>query len=565
MADVRIDINVNDKASPVIANLQQKLQNLQKNANINISGGTSKAGGMGSLIKGFTLGSLAADAATESLSRLKEAAQDAIEKFMQLQTIQRTFAFAVSNNVTDLAKVAGEVERLKIADFAKEYGFSIMETTDQFAKFAAATKGTNISLKESEIIFRGTTKAAAAYGLKQDQVSRIYKAYIDIISKGKPQAEEVVRQFGNNMPGGLNLLSQSLGITTGEFRKLMKEGKLTSEILVDLGKYMDKTFDISSKERVSSLSGRLENLKNAFDSLKLTLAEGFGPLFIKIIERIEQSISDAQKLANFVFGESIRTSSARELKENFQNTALGKELESAENIKDDQKRKKALNKLAEKTQTEYFTQLRSMTGDIKKAVLTDYEPSPFIPDVIEKSQIGKEAFKSSELRKSFEKYLTPSTKELISKFKESRDVGDETKMLDAIISDLSNLPEGGLGKRSKAPFGDLVRQLTIKKGALEMIQKAAVDTTGITPPSEEESNATKLKTDYHTPKIININILTGEGASMINGGVQTTIETNTVDSKDVKDNIVNVLNEQLNMILNDTGSAILRTINSAQR
>jgi tape measure domain-containing protein len=325
MANVTIDIDIRDKFSNKLQDLQNKLNQIKTSAsNINIGGSVSgggrsggsagAAGGLSSLVKGFTLASLAAGALTESIAFLKREVLDAFQKFQDLERIQKTFGFAMSTTTGKLATIAGEVERLRLGDFAKEYGMNVLDLSDNYSKFLAATKGTNLSLAESRTLFEGTTKAAATYGLAQDQVSRIFKAYIDIVSKGKPQAEEIVRQLGNNLPGALNLMATSLGKTTGEFRELMKQGKLTSEILVQFGEYLNKTFDVSAQANVNTLTGKLNNLTNAFDELKLSLAAGFGPALITGINLLTTGIEKLNSVIKFFYGENLIEKTANELK-----------------------------------------------------------------------------------------------------------------------------------------------------------------------------------------------------------------------------------------------------------
>lgn len=74
----------------------------------------------------------------------------------------------------------------------------------------------------------------------------------------------------------------------------------------------------------------------------------------------------------------------------------------------------------------------------------------------------------------------------------------------------------------------------------------------------KKSKGEKLKTDYHTPKILNINILTGDGASLVNGGIQTDINTLEANTSDIRQNIKDILLAQLNDVVNDTATAVAR-------
>jgi fructose/tagatose bisphosphate aldolase len=136
------------------------------------------------------------------------------------------------------------------------------------------------------------------------------------------------------------------------------------------------------------------------------------------------------------------------------------------------------------------------------------------------------------------------------------------KQLSLFFTGLGQIPAMFMKNEKDIAGFQKFKEATLKKGQLELMsktmQEGAIDTGGASGADID----TKLKTDYHTPKIININILTGSGAAMIQGGVTTQIETTKVDSQEIRKNIETTLQQQLNNMLNDTSSSLLRVINS---
>ncbi|EPW0596963.1 tape measure protein, partial [Shigella sonnei] len=73
----------------------------------------------------------------------------------------------------------------------------------------------------------------------------ILKAFEQMASKGKIQAEELRGQLGDRMAGAFQLFARSLGMTTEELDKAMKDGKVLSKdvfpkVSAEMGRMIDK-------------------------------------------------------------------------------------------------------------------------------------------------------------------------------------------------------------------------------------------------------------------------------------------------------------------------------------
>jgi tape measure domain-containing protein len=582
MSQVNININATDNVSPILSRLQSQINQLQNSTrNINVGGGGGLGGGGGSIVGQIAAGNILANVYTKIAKLALDFSVNSTKAFMELEKTQRTFAFAMGKSAGELAKLGGEIERLRIVKFANEFGISATSASEDFGKFAAAVKGSNISLSEAEVIFKGVTKASATFGLGAEQTQRIFKALTDIVSKGKLQSQELVQQLGNNLPGATNLFARSLGITSSKLRELMKDGKITSEMLVKFGTYLDQVYDKSARGNLDTLQGQLNLLTNSFTELQQTLGEGLAPGLTKAIEALKTIVDGARDIYEKSLGISEETKVTRELADNFENTPEGKKAKSLA------KNPKAL--------AAYATEL---SDNLAKQTVTDFRKI-----VDENSTTDVLKFLTTEEQNRFTEYFntdkskqTPEYESDIAKMTLDRLAKIKEKPPEATLQDIAVSGERNLlmevGKVTYDYLGNVVRRAaenvglieqpqveqvtsgdipnkaliqnrTRNKGISELVAKAAADAEANNPTGEGEgADKDKLKTDYHTPKILNINILTGDGASMISGNIQTDINTMQADSADIRQNVKDQVLASLNDMVNDTAVALARVAKS---
>ena len=122
----------------------------------------------------------------------------------------------------------------RLTDLALKLGVGLTDTASGFSKFAAATKGTNLEGRETFRIFKAITTAGVALKLTNEDLTGVFRALQQMVSKGTVQAEELRGQFGERMPGGFRAAADAMGITTKALGKLLEAGEVTAEILLPL-------------------------------------------------------------------------------------------------------------------------------------------------------------------------------------------------------------------------------------------------------------------------------------------------------------------------------------------
>lgn len=160
-----------------------------------------------------------------------------------------------------------------------DYGVELVTTANRWIKFLAAAKQSGLTLMETENIFRSMTKAAGVLGLKTDELTGVYLALEQMLSKGKVTTEELRRQLGERLPGAFGIMASSMGVTMEELDKLLKKGEvLSAEVLPDFAKAVELSFGIESTEKVDTLIAAQERLTNAWTKFVLAITEGSSAL-----------------------------------------------------------------------------------------------------------------------------------------------------------------------------------------------------------------------------------------------------------------------------------------------
>ena len=171
---------------------------------------------------------------------------------------------------------------------SEEAGVEINGLQKSYTKFLASAKTTNLTLEETEDIFRQTAKAGAILGLSTDDINGTFKALEQILSKGKVQAEEIRGQLGERLPGAFQILAKSMGLTTQELSKQLELGNVISEeVLPGFARELEKTFGLDKVAKIETLAAAQNRLSNAWTAFIKSLDGSEGTItkiFTKTID-----------------------------------------------------------------------------------------------------------------------------------------------------------------------------------------------------------------------------------------------------------------------------------------
>jgi len=131
-----------------------------------------------------------------------------------------------------LAQVAtGQEEFNVLLDKARQistdYSVDFKETIKGYAQVAVAAKANNLTLEQTESIYRGLIAAGTAFGKTQEDLDALIRATVQVLSKGKVSAEEMSGQIGERLPGAVAKFAAANGKSLAQLADDFKKGKVT--------------------------------------------------------------------------------------------------------------------------------------------------------------------------------------------------------------------------------------------------------------------------------------------------------------------------------------------------
>lgn len=209
----------------------------------------------GSALKGL-VGGFGLLYAIQLLKQIAVAMFNTIKEFDSLNFALKTITKTTFNYVES---------QTFLINLTKDFGVDLVATAERWIKFLAAAKQSNVTLRDTENIFRSMTKAGAVLGLKTDELRGIYLALEQMLSKGKVTTEELRRQLGERLPGAMGIMAASMGVSIAELDKMMKKGEvLSAEVLPKFAEAVEVAFGIQQVERVETLQSSIGRMSSSW-------------------------------------------------------------------------------------------------------------------------------------------------------------------------------------------------------------------------------------------------------------------------------------------------------------
>lgn len=166
-----------------------------------------------------------------------------------------------------------------LSEISSKYGANILTTTERYTKFLAAAKQSNVALQDTEDIFRTVTKASGVLGLKTDELTGIYLALEQMLSKGKVTTEELRRQLGERLPGAFGIMAEAVGVSVVELDKMLRAGEiLSSDALPKFAKQLEIAYGIQNVDKIETLAAAQVRMQNSWVEFVRSLQFGQGIL-----------------------------------------------------------------------------------------------------------------------------------------------------------------------------------------------------------------------------------------------------------------------------------------------
>lgn len=188
--------------------------------------------------------------------------------------------------------IANEINFLK--QTAEELGVSLQSIQKPYVQYLASSKD---SLDVTRKTIKSFLGLSTALGLPAAQTQLIIKALQQMQSKGTVMAEELKLQLGDSVPGAVALFAEAMGVSTKEFLKLIKQGKVSSKVLQDVAETIEKKYGAAIEKGSKTIRASTNRISNAFFLLRVNVGRGLNETF-KVNQKMASFAKWMTKVAN---------------------------------------------------------------------------------------------------------------------------------------------------------------------------------------------------------------------------------------------------------------------------
>ena len=163
--------------------------------------------------------------------------------------------------------------------------------TDSFAKILVLENAGLTTRAQSKAILEGLAQAAAKTGASNEQLKQSLYGVSQALGQGRLQAQEL-NQVVEPLPGLLNEIAKTAGVTTGEFRNLVGQGKITSEMFAVILTKSFESYQGSAEKAGKTLTAQYTDISNAWTELARVVESPISNVLTPILSEITRSINE---------------------------------------------------------------------------------------------------------------------------------------------------------------------------------------------------------------------------------------------------------------------------------
>lgn len=275
--DLRLRIRVNnDGTAQVLNGVQHQISQVGQQANTATTAlhsmgtagsamGSSVASGAHAASNGLTGMTSAASIAANSIKTMVaayislEAAQKIVTDVGSFQDMQTRLESLTRTN-HDYAQSFAYISQVA-ADQHKE----LLTLSDGYAKLRVLQNSGVISAGQLKGLFEGINNAASDLG-GTGQLKEIFYGLAQGLSAGTLHAEEL-NQVMEPLPGLMQSIDKAAGLQAGGFRKLVNDGKITSDMFANVLVKALHDYDGAAAASANNINAKLTDIKNSWTLL----------------------------------------------------------------------------------------------------------------------------------------------------------------------------------------------------------------------------------------------------------------------------------------------------------
>ena len=187
-------------------------------------------------------------------------------------TLKLNSTTAAFESITGSSKAAQE-QLLFIRELSDKLGLSFLDTAQSAKTIFASAESTGLGMEKAQKTFQAVATAGTALKLTTDQMNRLNLAVSQVISKGRPMAEEMRQQIGEVLPGAMGLFATSIGVTGKELDKMFQDGKTTLDQFFTFLDALQNKYEEAAENASHSMQSELGRLKTSWSDFLVSIGD----------------------------------------------------------------------------------------------------------------------------------------------------------------------------------------------------------------------------------------------------------------------------------------------------
>lgn len=166
-------------------------------------------------------------------------------------------------NSGDLKAVASDYKFLR--EEADRLGLVFDDIAPKYANMVIAAKAVGVSAKETRDLFSQVATSVAAGNLSIDDSEGVFRAVVQVMGKARVQAEELRGQLGDRLPGAVAKFAEANNIALTDLDKHLKDGKGSIEEFLKFMKQYAEQYAPAMEAANDRLQATINRAKNAYN------------------------------------------------------------------------------------------------------------------------------------------------------------------------------------------------------------------------------------------------------------------------------------------------------------
>lgn len=172
---------------------------------------------------------------------------------------------------------------------AQKFGITQTEANREFAQIYARLRPIGLTLEDITTVYNGFNTAAKLSGTTATEASAAFLQLSQGLGTGVLRGEELNSVF-EQTPVVVQAIAKEMGVGVGQIRELAKEGKITSDIVIEALRSIERDGSSKLEEALKGPEQQFRNLNIAVEELKLTAADFALPAIISGVQGLTSAV-----------------------------------------------------------------------------------------------------------------------------------------------------------------------------------------------------------------------------------------------------------------------------------